>query len=101
MNFNVQVDDSGNRNWFLNGELVKVEWINGNIFHYKNNKLHNDKGPAYIWANGSKHWYYLEGRLYWTEQDWRDELARRNPPIKELTVAQIEGILGFKIKIIA
>ena len=100
MSYNVQVDYSGNRNWFLNGNLVKIEWINGNISHYKDDKLHNDEGPAYVGANGINHWY-LEGRPFYNEQEWRAELAKRNQPTKELTVAQIEGILGFKIKIVS
>jgi len=100
MNYNVHVEQSGNTNWFLNGELVKVEWTNGNISHYKNGKLHKEDGPAHEGANGINHWY-LEGRPFYNEQEWQIEVAKRNPPPKELTVAQIETLLGFKIKIIA
>ena len=99
-NFTVKVDQGENKQWFHNDALVKVEWANGNISHYKDGRLHKDDGPAHIGANGINHWY-LEGRPFYNEQEWQTEVAKRNPPPKELTVAQIETLLGFKIKIIA
>jgi hypothetical protein len=98
--FTVKIDQWGNKHWSHNDALVKVEWQHGNISHYKDGKLHNEDGPAYVDHYGNKHWY-LEGRPFYNEQEWQTEVAKRNPPTKELTVAQIEGILGFKIKIIA
>ena len=60
-----------------------------------NDKLHRDDGPAVEYPDGDSEWY-LNGVLY-TEA----EFLAKTQPAKELTVAEIETLLGYKVKIIA
>jgi len=59
-----------------------------------NGVRHRDDGPAVEWNSGYTEWY-LNGEDY-TEA----EFLAKTQPTKELTVAQIEEILGHKIKIV-
>lgn len=58
----MQIDIFGNKHWFLNGELHRVdgpavEWADGSRKWYLDGELHREDGPAIEWANGSKLWY--------------------------------------------
>lgn len=70
---------------------VKV-YTNGTTFWYLNGKLHREDGPASEWADGTTYWY-LNG-----EQLTEEQFNSRNT--KELTVAEVEKLLGFRVKII-
>ena len=72
---------------------VKV-YPDGTKEWYLNDQLHREDGAAIEYPEGGKSWY-LDGESL-TEQD---HAARLNPT-KELTVAQIEKLLGHNIKII-
>ena len=73
--YTVRVYPNGNKSWVTNG------------------KLHREDGPAIEWSDGVKEWY-LNGKLL-TEQEFN---TRMNP--KELTINQIEELLGYKIKVV-
>ena len=88
---------NGTKEWFLNGQRHRadgpaVEWDNGTKFWYQSGQLHREDGPAFERANGYKEWY-LNGKKV-TE-------GKVMNPVKQLTVAQIEVLLGHKIKVIA
>jgi len=90
---------NGNKFWYINDKLHRedgpaVEEFNGNKFWYINGKLHREDGPALEYSNGDKYWY-LNGEEY-TESEFK---ANTQPP-KDLTVAELEDLLGYKIKII-
>ena len=72
--YTVQVDENATR-WFLNG------------------LLHREDGPAYVGASGTNIWY-LNGK-----ELSEDEFNARTTT-KELTVAQIEKLLGHKVKVV-
>ena len=74
--YEVKVYSDGNRYWTLNG------------------KFHRMDGPAIEWANGGKFWYIHGKQL--TEQ----EFLKATNPAKELTVAEIEDLLGYPVKIV-
>ncbi len=74
--YTVKVYDNGTKEWFLNG------------------KYHREDGPAIENSNGSKLWY-LDGS-YYSEQ----EFLEKTKPTKELTVAEIEQLLGYKVKVV-
>ena len=61
---------------------------------YLNDQLHREEGPAVICADGGQEWY-LYGDLV-TEEEHK----RRTNPTKELSVAEIEALLGYKVKIV-
>ena len=72
---------------------VKVHG-NGTKFWYLNGKLHSEAGPAIEYATGDKHWC-LNG-VECTEAEFNAKMH----PVKELSVADIENLLGFKVKIV-
>ena len=120
--YKVTVDEHGNIFWYLNGKRHRedgpaVEWINGSKWWYLNGKPHREDGPAAEFADGSKEWYrndrrhredgpaieWADGRKFWYLNGvWmtKENHARAMSPVKELSVAEIEKILGYRVKII-
>jgi len=97
--YKVKVYADGTKEWCLNGKCHRedgpaVERADVNKCWYINGERHREDGPAIEWANGDKEWY-LGGKEY-TEQEY---LAKTNP-VKELTVAEIEKLLGYSVKVI-
>ena len=89
----------GTKEWFINGERHRedgaaVEWANGYKAWYLDGKLHRGDGAAVEWANGYKAWY-LDGKKY-TQAEFKAKMH----PTKELTVADIERMLGHRVKIV-
>jgi hypothetical protein len=95
-----QVQVFGNRTqWFYNGELHRgdgpaVEWYNGDKEWWLNDERHRLDGPAVEGPSGYKEWW-IDGVEY-TEA----EFLAKTRPAKELTIPQLEEILGYTIKII-
>ena len=82
--------------WYLNGRLHRVdgpavEYANGDKLWHLNGKRHRVDGPAVEYANGNEGWY-LNGR-----QVTETEVMTQS---KELTVDEIEAILGYSVKIV-
>jgi hypothetical protein len=97
--YTVKVDEIATR-WYLNDKLHRedgpaIEYSDGSKSWYLNGKLHREDGPAIEWANGSK-WRYLNDQ-YFTEAEFN---ARMNPVAKELTVAEIEQLIGYTVKVV-
>ena len=103
--YEVQVEEHtdhtlGRETWLLNGkkhrdgDLPAVTY-NGDQFWYKHGNLHRTNGPAVVYADGKKVWY-LDGKKYLRAEDHAFALN----PHKELTIAEIEEKLGYKIKVI-
>lgn len=74
--YTVKVDEEGTKYWYLD------------------RKLHREDGPAVENPYGPKSWYLNDLEL--TEEEFN---ARTKT--KELTVAEIEALLGYKIKVVA
>ena len=88
--YTVQVSDSGNKFWYLNGKRHRtdgpaIEHVNGGKHWYLNDKLHRTDGPAIEYASGTKSWY-LNGK-WLTEQ----EFDNRNNQSCEGKIVEIEG----------
>ena len=77
-------------------KTYKVTVDNGGTIRWHNERgqLHREDGPAVELANGYKAWY-LNGQFL-TEE----EFNKRTQPHQEMTVAQLEQELGYKIKIV-
>ena len=73
-----------------------VQHTTGAKFWYVDGKLHRTDGPAAEWAGGTKYWFINGVSL--TEEQFKEKTA---PVAKELTVAEIEKLLGHKVKVIA
>ncbi len=88
----------GSKEWWLNGKWHRedgpaIEYANGYKEYYINGKMHREDGPAIENADGRKEWY-IKGERY-TEAEYHNLMA----PVKELTVAEVEQLLGYKVKI--
>jgi hypothetical protein len=64
------IDKDGNKAWWLNGELHRVdgpaiEWHYGTKEWYLNGDLHREDGPAVIYPDGTKLWC-LNGEIVYS-----------------------------------
>ena len=89
----------GYKAWYLDGKRHRedgpaVERTNGDKAWYLDGKRHREDGAAVEYAGGYKEWH-LEGKKY-TQAEFK---AKMNPT-KELTVADIEKLLGHRVKIV-
>ena len=97
--YKVEVYDNGTVQWYLNDKLHRedgpaIKYPNGNKFWYLSGELHREDGPAIEKSNGIIYWY-LNGKEY-TEAEFNVKMN----PVKELSVADLEKLLGYKIKIV-
>ena len=89
----------GRKEWWFNGRLHRldgpaVDSANGYKEWRLNGIRHREDGPAIEWADGFKEWY-LNDKEY-TEEDF----LKATRPATELTVAEIEQLLGYAIKVV-
>ena len=96
--YTVQVDDDGDRYWYFNGNLHRedgpaLEYSDGSREWYLNGLRHREDGPAIEHADGTRYWY-LNGEDY-TEEDFIKETKAT-----KLTLAEIEELLGYQIKVV-
>ena len=93
-----------------------VEYANGNRVWYQNGQLHREDGPAIEHANGSRTWFvngqlhrtdgpaieYANGNCeYWVNGQELTKAEFESRTAKELTVAEVEELLGYRVKIIS
>lgn len=91
----------GTKHWFQNGKYHRtygpaVEYADGSKVWYQDDKRHRLDGPAVEYANGTKIWY-IEGEKY-TEEEFNKKIASLNT--KEMTISEIEAILGHSVKVV-
>ena len=121
--YTVHVHTNGTKEWYLNGELHRedgpaIEYANGGKSWFLNDNLHREDGPAIEYTNGAKEWYlngkrhredgpaieYADGGKSWylngKELTEKDHKTRTSPKAIELTVLEIEKILGHPVKIV-
>ena len=97
--YKVKVWADGTKFWYLNGKLHRedgpaIEYPDGSKLWYLNGKPHREDGPAVELANGSKAWFLND--VEYTEE----EFLKKTNPVKELTVADLEKLLGYPAKIV-
>ena len=97
--YTVKVYDSGTKLWYLNGKLHRedgpaCESANGSKEWFLNGKLHREDGPAIEDGYGDKYWYLND------EEYTEEEFNAKMNPAKELTVAELEKLLGYPVKIV-
>lgn len=91
----------GTKSWYQNGELHRldgpaIEYVDGTNIWYQNDNLHRLDGPAIEYANGVNEWHIDDVKF--TEAQFKRKIASMN--CKEMTIAEIEKLLGNKIKIV-
>ena len=97
--YTVIVSDNGDRYWWLNGKLHRedgpaCEYAGGTRCWYLNGKRHREDGPACEYTSGAREWF-LNGVQY-TEEEFNKKTSK----VKELTVADIESLLGHPVKVV-
>lgn len=94
---------SGTKQWYQNDKLHRIDgpaivYADGTVEYRQNGKLHRTDGPAVEWAVE-----WASGTVeYWID-DKELTLAQfkeKTTPVKEMTVAEIEAVLGHSVKII-
>ena len=97
--YTVKVYGNGDKFWYLDGNRHRedgpaIEYADGTKYWFLNGKRHREDGPAVEYANGAKYWY-LDGKLL-TEDQFNEAIN----PTKELTIGELESMLGYKIKVV-
>ena len=97
--YEVLVYPNGTREWRLNGKPSRengpaIEYGDGCKAWYLNGNLHREDGPAIEHTSGYKAWY-LNG-----EELTKAEHTERTQKVKELTIKEIEKLLGYRVKVV-
>ena len=97
--YTVKVFNNGNRYWYLNGQLHRedgpaCEYAGGSRCWYLNGQLHREDGPAAEFTNGIREWWLND------EEYTEKEFLKKTAKVKELTVAEIEVLLGYSVKVV-
>ena len=120
--YTVKVYKNGSKEWYLNGKRHRedgpaLELADGRKEWWLNGMCHRENGPAIEWANGRKSWWVNDklhrldgpaienpsGRKEWWLNDIQyseEEFLKQTQPVKELTIAEIETLLGHRVKVI-
>jgi hypothetical protein len=113
----VKIDRNGTEFWYdMDGQHHReddkpaVIYSNGDLCWYKNGQRHRENGPAVIYGDtqvwfryGKRHRVDGPAVIYnGTEEYWIDDVKQLNPnDVKELTVADIEKLLGYRVKVVS
>ena len=121
----VTVDEEGTTRWYKDAKCTvlhrengpAIEYADGDKFWHQNGLLHRTDGPAVEWADGTKSWYqnglrhrtdgpaieYADGTKRWYingDHLTEAEFLAATQPVVEMTVADVEKLLGKRVKII-
>ena len=85
--------------WYQNGDLHRtdgaaIELYSGHKEWHQNGQRHRTDGPAVEWADGTKEWY-ING-----EELSEAKFLAATQPVIEMTVADVEKLLGKRVKIV-
>ena len=70
------------------------EYANGNRWWFLNGKRHREDGPAVECSDGTRYWFLND--VEYTEEEFNKKTAK----VKELTVAEIEALLGYSVRVV-
>ena len=89
----------GDKEWYIHDNLHRedgpaIEYTNGDREWYIHGNPHREDGPAIEYTNGDREWY-LNG-----EKLTEEEFLKRTTKHKELSIRELEEILGYPVKII-
>ena len=98
----VTVDEESTTRWYKDAKCKVLHRENGpaveSVYGHKewlqNGKLHRIDGPAIEWRDGDKRWY-INGK-----QMTEAEFLAATQPVVEMTVTDIEKLIGKRVKII-
>ena len=98
----VVVDVFGATRWYKDAKCKvlhrenapAVEYAAGTKCWYQNGLRHRTDGPAVEWCDGTKEWY-ING-----EELTEAEFLAATQPVIEMTVADVEKLVGKRVKIV-
>ena len=99
LKYRIEIGKNGSQRYYnADGQLHRiegpaVEWEGGRRW-YQNGQLHRTDGPAIEYTDGRKAWG-INGKVL-TE----DEFLATTQPVIEMTVADVEKLVGKRVKII-
>ncbi len=90
---------SGCKLWYKNGQRHRldgpaVEYPDGRKFWLIDGKRHREDGPAFEWHNVDVQYWLNDKKL--SKKTWEDAVR----PAEEMTIGQIESLLGKRIKVV-
>jgi hypothetical protein len=99
--YTVKVHIYGDREWFQNGKLHRldgpaIEYADGHKIWYQNDKRHREDGPACEYADGGKSWY-IHGRVL-TEEEFNNRNNKVEVTLKDVAKAMNIDIDKLRIK---
>ena len=97
--YTVKVDDNGDKEWFLNGKLHRIdgpacEYADGTKHWHLDGKRHRVDGPAVEWSDGTKYWYLNDKEL--TQAQWIEAVK----PKVASCVGKIVEVDGVKYRLV-
>ena len=123
--YHITVDECCTTRWYKDAEHSirhrengpAVEYSNGDKLWYHNDQLHRTDGPAIDRASGHKEWWqndlchrtdgpavvFEDGDKRWCingEELTEAEFLAATQPVIEMTVADVEKLVGKRVKII-
>ena len=90
---------NGDKVWYQNGQLHRtdgpaIDRASGHKEWWQNDLCHRTDGPAVVFEDGDKRWCITGEEL--TEA----EFLAATQPVVEMTVADVEKLLGKRVKIV-
>jgi len=104
--------------WYLTGNLHRedgpaIERADGTVW-YRYGYVHRTDGPAIEYTDGTKMWYidgkrhrtdgpaieYIDGTKQWFLNGVEVTEADVVSPTKEMSIAELEAVLGHKVKVV-
>ena len=98
----VTVDEESTTRWYKDAKCKilhrengpAIEYVDGAKSWYQNGQHHRIDGPAIEHADGFKEWWVNDKRLT------RAEFLAATQPVVEMTVADVEKLVGKRVKIV-
>ncbi len=91
---------NGDTEWFFDGKRHRIGGPAEECSRYKSwlihGALHREDGAAIEYFDGDRSWY-LDDIRFSSKEAWE---KAKNPPVKELTVAEISELLGYEVKVV-
>ena len=54
----IEIDSKGNETHWKNGDIIMAKYYDGFQSWWLNNERHREDGPALIYSDGTKFWFY-------------------------------------------
>ena len=100
LKYRIEVDSCGTRRYYDKADQLHrtngpaIEYTDGTKRWYQRGQKHRTDGPAVEYTNGYLEWWLNDKQMF------EAEFLAATQPVVEMTVADIEKLLGKRVKII-